>query len=327
MAISNLNALSETEYFAELYTILKARENDGLAQTRIHDGGGDGNPTFGYGFNLAGFSASIVEQAIRYAFTGSFSGVLAADQEDGLDLVLAWKNQTDVVVGGQTVKLTRQNVIDMAGGTFGDPAQIMAIQSLSLDVSQATRLLDVAVKGTGDLVHIEGPADKYGFENGLDFRLMEEGGLAYSTERVAVMSLYYNRPTDDPNTPGNEALAGAGLQNAILTDNRAAAWYEIRYNHGTPTLQNRRAEEAEKFGLVSKAAVDDPAAHADEYANSLSVLFNDNDFRDSRIYVVISQKDANDNFETAIADELLVLRQNLVEPLVGAANALDIDWV
>lgn len=81
MTISNLNSLTEDEYFSELYSELKVRENVGLREPRIHDGGGDGNPTFGYGFNLAGFSASIVEQAIRYAFTGSFSGALSSEQE------------------------------------------------------------------------------------------------------------------------------------------------------------------------------------------------------------------------------------------------------
>ncbi|NWG92320.1 MAG: hypothetical protein HXY21_07395, partial [Parvularculaceae bacterium] len=108
------------------------------------------------------------------------------------------------------------------------------------------------------------------------------------------------------------------------------AWYELRYNHQNFTdaaAQSRRAEESEQLGLVSQAAKDDPAAHVSDYAKSLSTLFNDNDNAGNRIYTRILDRDEHDNFNAAIADELLILRQNLIEPLIGAANALDIDWV
>jgi hypothetical protein len=174
MPLTSLNTLSEQEYFAQLYAIIKLRENAGLADNTVHDGGGEGNPTFGYGFNLNAFGASEVEQAVRYAYTSSAIGALTSSQETGLALVLAWKNQTDVVVGGQTIKLTKQNIIDMAAGDFGDPDQQIAVQSLTLNDIQATRLLDVAIKGSGDIIHIEGPANSYGYEDGLDSRLSFE---------------------------------------------------------------------------------------------------------------------------------------------------------
>lgn len=328
MTLANLNTLSETEYFNQLYSIIKTRENAVLlagtdpnsTDVRIHDGGGDGNPTFGYGFNLNNFGASEVEQAIRYAYTGSTTGALSQTQETGLALVLAWKNQTDVVVGGQTIKLTAQNIIDLVGGTFGDPDQQTAIQSLTLTDVEATRLLDAAVKGAGDIVYIEGPAGSYGYEDGLDSRLSAEGGLGWSVERVGVMSAYYN----------GVGLVGPGFQAAIGADDRGRAWYELRYNHQNYTddvAQARRAAESEKLGLVSQTAKDDPASHINEFAKSLSTLFNEDDNAGVRIYTNILSRDQHDNFDAAVADELLVLRQYLVEPLIGAANALDIDWV
>lgn len=324
MPLSNLNPLTEQEYFDQLYAIIKIRENNGLqnngGQPLIHNGGGDGNPTFGYGFNLNVFGPAEVEGAIRYAFTGSTTGALTTDQEFGLSLVLAWKNQTDVIFGGQTVKLTKQNIIDMARNTFGDPDQRAAVQSLSLNDVEATRLLDVAIKGAGEIVHIEGPVDSFGYEAGFDSRLSQEGGVAWSVERVGIMSAYYNAI----------GLVGAGLQAAIGADDRGKAWYELRYNHQNyidNAAQTRRAEESEQLGLVSQTAKDDPAAHVNDYAKSLSTLFNDDDNSNDRIYTRILDRDEHDDFNTAIADELLTLRQHLIEPLIGAANALDIDWV
>ena len=110
--------------------MIKQRENPwlyaGTGFERIHNGGGDGNPTFGYGFNLAAFSANVVEQVIEHAYGGSMS----SQQRDGLDLILDWKTNTPVWVNGQSVTLTRANIINMADvglngapGAFGTASQ------------------------------------------------------------------------------------------------------------------------------------------------------------------------------------------------------------
>ncbi|MEZ5983788.1 MAG: hypothetical protein R3C54_15920 [Parvularculaceae bacterium] len=132
------------------------------------------------------------------------------------------------------------------------------------------------IKGDLNLVHIEGPSGSYGYEDGLDYRLAEEGSPAYSTEHAALLSVYYNAPS----------LIGPGVQNAIANDDRAQLWYEIRYNHNHYDhngLQNRRAEESDLLGLVSQAAKDNPAAHINEYASALDTLFNDDDRLGNRI--------------------------------------------
>ncbi len=327
MALSNLNTLSEAAYFSLLYDMIKQRENPwlyaGTGFERIHNGGGDGNPTFGYGFNLAAFNANIVEQVISHAY----SGVLTARQGDGLDLILDWKTGAPVWVGGQSVTLTNANIINMADvslngapGAFGSSAQRAAIQSLSLNDAQATRMLNVMIKGDLNLVHIEGPAGSYGYEDGLDYRLEEEGVLGYSAERAALLSVYYNAPS----------LIGPGVQNAVATDDRPQLWYEIRYNHNHYNhngLQNRRAEEADLLGLVSQAAQNNPDTNILEFAHALDTLFNEDDRLGRRLLTRIEERDGLDDFQAAVAPELQALLDYYVLEPLGANGAPTIEYV
>ncbi len=327
MALSNVNQLSEGAYFSLLYDMIKQRENPwlyaGTGYERIHNGGGDGNPTFGYGFNLNAFNASVVEEVILHAYNGA----LTAQQNNGLDLILDWKTGASVLVNGQYVTLTNANIINMADvslngapGAFGTTSQRAAIQSLSLNDAQATRMLDVMIKGDLSLVHIEGPSGSWGYEDGLDYRLADEGSPAYSTERAALLSVYYNAPV----------LIGPGVQNAILNDERAQLWYEIRYNHNHTNhngLQSRRAEEADLLGLVSQQAKNSTGSNIDEYAAALDTLYNGYDRLGRRILTRIEDRDGLDNFEDAIAPELQVLLDYFVLQPLGAANAPAIDYV
>lgn len=327
MALSNLNLLSEGAYFSLLYDMLKQRENPflyaGTGFQRIHNGGGDGNPTFGYGFNLAAFNANIVDQVIRHAYSNSLSGL----QRDGLDLILDWKTGTPVLINGQNRTLTNANIINMADvslngapGAFGSASQRAAVQSLSLNDAQATRMLDVMVKGDLSLVHIEGPAGSYGYEDGLDYRLAEEGAPAYSAERAALVSVYYNAPS----------LIGPGVQNAVLNDDRPQLWYEIRYNHNHTShngLQSRRAEEADLLGLVSQAAKNNPDANILEFAHALDTIFNEDDRLGRRLLTRIEERDGLDDLQAAIAPELQALLDYYVLQPLGAGNAPTIEYV
>ena len=252
MSLSDLNLLSQSAYFSLLYDMIKQRENPwlyaGTGYDGIHNGGGDGNPTFGYGFNLFAFSASIVEQVILHAYNNS----LTSQQSDGLDLILDWKTGASVWIDGQSRALTNADILNLADeslngapGAIGSSAQRAAVQSLTLTDAQASRMLDVMIKGDLNLVHIEGPAGSYGYEDGLDYRLAEEGSPAFSTERAALLSVYYNAPS----------LIGPGVQNAIANDDRAQLWYEIRYNHNhydSNGLQSRRAEEVAIFRVFTR---------------------------------------------------------------------------
>ncbi|HPE32722.1 MAG TPA: calcium-binding protein, partial [Parvularculaceae bacterium] len=327
MSLSDLNLLSQSAYFSLLYDMIKQRENPwlyaGTGYDGIHNGGGDGNPTFGYGFNLFAFSASIVEQVILHAYNNS----LTSQQSDGLDLILDWKTGASVWIDGQSRALTNADILNLADeslngapGAIGSSAQRAAVQSLTLTDAQASRMLDVMIKGDLNLVHIEGPAGSYGYEDGLDYRLAEEGSPAFSTERAALLSVYYNAPS----------LIGPGVQNAIANDDRAQLWYEIRYNHNhydSNGLQSRRAEESDLLGLVSHAAKASPSAHIEEYAAVLDTLFNDDDRLGNRILTRIEARDALDDFQAAIAPELQALLDYYVLQPLGATSAPTIEYV
>ena len=79
-----------------------------------------------------------------------------------------------------------------------------------------------------------------------------QNSLAHdSKEYVAVMSLYYNA----------ESLVDSKqrlLANAIIKDNRAEAWFEIRYNSNNGSnraaLAQRRYRESDMFGLLDSGA-------------------------------------------------------------------------
>ncbi len=68
-----------------------------------------------------------------------------------------------------------------------------------------------------------------------------------SREMEVIASLYWN---------GGKALLGSSLSAAIVSGNRAEAWYQIRYNSNKsklPALATRRFYEAQTFGLFAVA--------------------------------------------------------------------------
>lgn len=94
------------------------------------------------------------------------------------------------------------------------------------------------------------------FETQLDRRLGYP--MAQSRERAALVSMAYN---------GGIGLIGNSLRDAIVNDNRAEAWFEIRYqsNGGrsqSPGIANRRYFESDLFGLYDSGSP--PIADADE---------------------------------------------------------------
>jgi Ca2+-binding RTX toxin-like protein len=79
------------------------------------------------------------------------------------------------------------------------------------------------------------------YENRVDAWLP---GISQSNERVALVSLAYGSPT------GSTDLLGNKLRQAILDDNRAEAWYEIRYrSNGNGQHTDRRITESSLFSL------------------------------------------------------------------------------
>ncbi|MCL4536256.1 MAG: hypothetical protein M1610_01485 [Nitrospirae bacterium] len=84
--------------------------------------------------------------------------------------------------------------------------------------------------------------------------LLQDSLAHNSKEYIAVMSLFYN----------GESLVDSKqrlLANAIIKDNRAEAWFEIRYNSNNGSnrsaLAQRRYRESDLFGLLDSGAFTD----------------------------------------------------------------------
>ncbi len=112
------------------------------------------------------------------------------------------------------------------------------VTTFQLNTTQGYNVFRAIILGTniGD-VAIQGKQQR------LD-ALLDGALVRNSNEYIAVMSLFYN----------GETLVGINLRRALENDNRAEAWYEIRYrsNGGdSPStgIANRRYREAALFGL------------------------------------------------------------------------------
>jgi hypothetical protein len=307
VALSNLNT---TEWLYGSYqddrnAWLKARENpvgnDGsLLAPRIHNSGDD-EPTIGFGYDLAQHSATQNDAYLRHAF-----GTLTAEQEEALSILQHWRTGTaydlDGSGEGEARILTNTDIFQLAGATSGLPVEQQLLRCLSMADETATILLNDELDGYSGFT---------GRETRLSERLttVSGGDVADSTERVALMSLYYNA----------ETLIGSGLGSALDMDNRAEAWFQIRYMHTQTNdleAQTRRAEESDLFGLASHNG------GAEETATALGYLYGT-----QAVYETIQARDERDPFETAISDHLALLRETYTNGreidsvIVGTANA------
>lgn len=107
----------------------------------------------------------------------------------------------------------------------------------------------------GSAINVEGK------ESRLNDILLNSGIAMDTKEYVALMSLFYNAE--------NLVRRGGKLVTAILDDNRAEAWYQIRYNSNNGNtrntvaaqgLANRRFKEGDLFGLYGSGPISDTEA-------------------------------------------------------------------
>ena len=87
-----------------------------------------------------------------------------------------------------------------------------------------------------------------------------------TNEYVALVSLYYNGKPKEYDALGQvikHNLVGSKLLTALKTENRAEAWYEIRYNSNANGIHaNRRYTESDLFGLFENTQTTEPEAKA-----------------------------------------------------------------
>jgi len=138
---ANLVSVQINSYEEARDGLIKAEENATLFRSfltgggaggldRIHNGGGDGNPTFGFGFNLA---TAVAASHIDELFEHIYNGVLTATQQNAVSMLSAWRM-------GSSVTITDDN------GTL-DPSDDVQLQIIltNADIFNGAQL--VAFKG------------------------------------------------------------------------------------------------------------------------------------------------------------------------------------
>jgi len=150
------------------------------------------------------------------------------------------KTAMDLVPNGSVNDAALQNALNNALRTnfpslYGTLGKIKPNGTFVLTEAQAYTVLDKVV--TQKQPALDAKLAAYGID----------ATAMYGTKEYLVLtSLNYNTKS------GKTDLIGKGLRNAIAHNDRAEAWYEIRYNSNLnqlPGLAKRRYYEAEVFGL------------------------------------------------------------------------------
>ena len=284
-----------TTYLEARDNMIKSKENarlfvgpgrpNGIAVSLIHDDSA-GIPTIGYGFNLRDHTAVQIRSVLTYAL----GGALTPDQEQGLQIIEAWKNNTAY----NGTNFTEADILDLALGRGGLAQHQALTQSIALTEAQSTTLLHAYLDGHGGLSAVDGA-----------FGLDTADSVGQSTERLALLDLRY------------AGLLGKGIKGAVAGNGqtaespRAAAWFEARYKHGNTggALQTRRAMESRLIGLVQEGLNNKETLQ--ETLVAVSYLYKHH-------YDLIKQRDGRDNFEAAISSE-----KALIEAAYTEGNSID----
>lgn len=280
-----------SSYLEARDNMIKRKENDPLFQgniavSRIHNDSAN-IPTIGYGFNLRIHTAV----QIRSALTHSLGGGLTVEQEQGIQILEAWRNGTTY----NGITFTDADIIALSNGTGGLTMHRTFIQSIALTEAQSTTLLHAYLDGGAGLPAVDG-----------SFGLGSTDSVAQSTERLALLDLRYSGLLGDG---AKDAVAG---KNQAAESARAALWFEARYGHKNYTnsgQQDRRAMDGRLIGLVQSGLNADDTLQ--ETLIAVSYLYKYH-------YDVIKQRDVIDNFEAAIATE-----KALIEATYTNGNSID----
>lgn len=269
---------ARNDYFKELENLSLKRGL--ITQSSIHadreineSAPNEALPTIGYGYNLVGKSLA---QNTAF-FSHAFGVALTPLQIQALQLLESWRSGTNVTINGVSRELTNLDIIRGADGII---PELASLDSLKLTEAQASAMLTA---------YLEGITGYPGAEERLNAKLASFSPtltLPDSEERLAVLSMFYQNP----------ALVGNGLMTALVNDNRAEAWFQIRYKHlnfDSVGLQSRKNTESNLFGLTRTEDLD-------EYAEALAYLYTNH-------RQTIDERDANSPFLDAIATQKTAL--------------------
>jgi Ca2+-binding RTX toxin-like protein len=226
MASFGYHTLDETSYGNALYPFILNVETVARTVNLTPYDDGSGNLTIGVGFNL-------LDTNVRNAV---------------LDEILYPDGMPDSTVQAADATYRSQLVSAIGEGDIDELNSIMLARSGdgAIDYIPKYTSFAFASAGQAEVVFDNIQSIYDGVLNSWTSSIPE------SSERIALFSLAYNQRSASP-------LLGTLLHNALINDNRAEAWYEIRYGSNGNDLDGvakRRYYESQEFGLYNPGSLD-----------------------------------------------------------------------
>ena len=236
--ISNLHLLAiQSIYEQQRYNEIRLLEGTNQGRPYLDT---TGNPTVGIGFNLRGNVDVRAEVFLRMEIDPNASGLSAAQQA----AELGYLNQLNAAAGGSYASTAAvQTAFDA----------IMAARAGNAIFQGITRITNLTTfTMTDPQMQAVFPTAAQDAENKVNAWLAD---IPQSNERIALVSLAYNNLIGV--NPGG-SFKSPSLRQAIIDDNRAEAWYEIRYNSNggasqSPGIASRRITESDLFRLYDNS--------------------------------------------------------------------------
>jgi hypothetical protein len=193
-------------------------------------------PTIGYGFNLT-------DDTLQPLVFAAFRINPDDDRIAGDQLAVA-REQYYLDALRAVINMPWQHGEDDAMRTLLDNRMAARANDSLLAALGSSRETDFRFNSNADprIKQIFDTAIEIDYERRIDRWLP---GIPDSKERLALLSLAYQGLINRRN---NGTFVSPSLRNAIIHDDRAEAWYEIRYN---TTVEARRILEADTFGLFN----------------------------------------------------------------------------
>lgn len=247
------------DYSGAVYEFLKRNEGEPSANGRVYVYADSvGIPTIGIGVNLqelvgaqdqAPFNSLLAMLGLNL---GGLSGAAAqAEQQYESRVRVALQSQYPGAGSGpnNAVLVTLNAILNARrNDPVYDPAvSATFVTDFSITPQQSRQLFEQI------LPQYESELDDW-LRNDVQTPAIVDGLLTRnSAERLALLSLKWNQ------TPGERQLLGPRLADALRHDDRAEAWYQIRYqsNGGDSSsgdIANRRYRESDLFGLYDNPA-------------------------------------------------------------------------
>jgi GH24 family phage-related lysozyme (muramidase) len=243
--ISNLHLIATlSAYELQRYNEIRLLEGTNQGRPYLDT---TGNPSVGIGFNLRGNALVRDRVFLEMGIDPNAFGLSAAQQA----AELGYLNQLNTAAGASYANSAAVRT------AFDAIMAARANNPLFAGISRMTSLTTFTM--TDPQMQAVFPTAASDAELKVDAWLT---GIPQSNERITLVSLAYNNLIGV--NPGG-TFKSPSLRQAIIDDNRAEAWYQIRYNSNNGEsrvssgqgIANRRFQEADLFGLYGNGTISD----------------------------------------------------------------------